>query len=88
MKTFNNDDPRFVWNIGAIYELYPDMPEQGDTVDLIDRATGKPVISIANGWGQLFCLEHTLLGQPLTDLETWLNGLSDEALKSEGLCAH
>lgn len=85
MKTFNQENPRFVWNIGAIPQLFPDLPEQGAQIELIDRATGKPVISIAVEWGNLFCLEHKQHGEPLSELECWLNKISEESLKSEGL---
>ena len=82
---FSADNPRFVWNIGSIKEEFPDMPEQGSTIDLIDRATGKPVSSIAAGWGNLFCLETLQHGAPFTGIADWMNSLSKEDLSSEGL---
>jgi hypothetical protein len=45
-------NPRFVWNIGSLPEEYPDLPEQGEMIDLIDRLTGKPVVSIHPRYGQ------------------------------------
>lgn len=82
---FDEENPRFVWNIGSIGEFYKDMPEQGATVDLIDRKHGKVVVSIAEGYGNLVCLETVSHGQPFTELENWLNSLRDECLKSEGI---
>ncbi len=61
------------------------MPEQSGAIDLVDRSKGRVVVSIAEGWGQLFCLEHAKHGQPFTDLATWMNGLSKDDLESEGL---
>jgi hypothetical protein len=86
-RRFTPANPRFVWNIGSLREEYPDLPEQTETVDLIDRLTGQAVVSIARGWGNLFCLEHTDLGQPFTDLENWLNHLSKNSLRAEDLPA-
>lgn len=82
---FSPENPRFVWNIGAIAEEFPDMPGQGTFIDLVDRATKKTVVSIAAGWGNLFCLEHAAAGTPFTSLAEWMNGLDAESLESEGL---
>lgn len=82
---FTAENPRFVWNVGARPEEFPDLPEQGAPVDLIDRLTGGVVVSIADRYGQLLCLQHTDHGTPFEDLERWLNTLSSSALESEGL---
>lgn len=82
---FTPENPRFVWNIGSIASEFPDMPKQGTTVDLVDRATQKPVVSIAAGWGNLFCLEHMEEGTPFTTMAEWMNSLDAESLESEGL---
>lgn len=82
---FTSENPRFVWNVGARPEELPDLPEQGKTVDLIDRLTGETVVSIAGRYGQLLCLQHADHGTPFEDLERWLNTLSSRALESEGL---
>jgi hypothetical protein len=84
-QPFTPENPRFVWNIGSLPEEFPDLPGQGDCVELIDRLTGKPVATLAKEWGQLFCLEHKAHGTPLTDLETWINSLTKETLDSENL---
>lgn len=82
-------NPRFVWNIGAIAEEYPDMPEQDDENNavLIDRADGTPVLTLHNPWAQAICLETTDTphGAPFEALAHWFNHLSPEALESENL---
>jgi len=84
---FTADNPRFVWNVGARPEEFPDLPEQRGSVDLIDRHTGGVVVSIAERYGQLLCLQREDIGAcaPFADLERWLNRLSSRALESEGL---
>jgi hypothetical protein len=80
--------PRFVWNIGAIQELYPDMPEQTSDCVLWDRQEKKTVALIGRDYAQAFCLETTSAGahsMPFTNLERWFNALSNEDLASEGL---
>lgn len=86
-KQYTKDNPRFVWNIGAISELFPDMRDvaQGPQIVLWDRQERKPVVTLEPGYTQLFCLETTTHGQPLTDLEAWLNQLSNSDLKSENV---
>lgn len=80
-------NPRFVWNIGAIAEEYPDMPEQDDENNtvLIDRASGTPVLTLHNPWTQAICLETLPNGAPFEALAHWFNHLSPEALESENL---
>lgn len=65
-----------------------DMRPQDDqnNLHLIDRATGKPVVTLHNPWAQAMCLETTDTGDaPFTALADWLNRLSPEALESENL---
>lgn len=80
-------NPRFVWNIGSLREEYPDLPEQGEMIDLIDRLTGRPVVSIHPRYGQAFVLESNKVenGAPFTSMETWFNSLTPEELESENL---
>lgn len=88
MNAYTPENPRFVWNLGAIAEEFPDMPPQDDqnNLHLIDRATGKPVVTLHNPWAQAMCLETTDAGDaPFTALADWLNRLSPEALESENL---
>lgn len=88
MKAFTPENPRFVWNLGAIAEEFPDMPPQDDqnNLALIDRSNGKPVVTIHNPWAQAMCLETTAPGgSPFTALAEWLNGLDRETLESENL---
>lgn len=92
MNTMNKDNPRFVWNIGAIQEVYPDMPEQDCDTVLWDRQEKLPVVTIHNpekrafNYGNIICLETTSEGaksSPLTAVEDWLNSLDNESLESE-----
>lgn len=73
---------RFIWNMGSAKETYPDLPEQEphETV-LWDRQEGKAVCSLY--YGQLFCLEKGTA--PLSQLQEWINGLTNEALMSEDI---
>jgi hypothetical protein len=79
---------RFVLNVGAIRETYPDMPEQnnGDIV-LWDRQERKPVVTIHATYANAICLETTRSpkASPFTNLEDWFNSLSNDCLESEGL---
>lgn len=94
-KQFNKtDNPRFVWNIGAIQEVYSDMPEQGFDTVLWDRQEKLPVVTIHNNpglkfnYGNIMCLETTSKGaacQPLTALEAWLNNMATGDLESENI---
>lgn len=80
------ENPRFVWNIGAIKELYADMPEQSAGLVLWDRQEQKPVVTVASAYANALCLEVTQpQGAPFTGLETWFNSLEDIALTSEGI---
>jgi len=88
MKTKPSKD-RFVWLVGAIKEAFPDVPEcpaDGSLV-LWDRSHNRAAVTVAPEYAQAICLELTTVpnGAPFTSLETWLNGLSKSALKSEGL---
>lgn len=95
MKAFTPENPRFVWNLGAIAEEFPDMPPQDDqnNLALIDRLNGKPVVTIHNPWAQAMCLETTSPGEalgfdadvPFLALAAWLNSLDRETLDSENL---
>lgn len=81
------DYTRFVWNIGAIKEEYPDMPEQTEDVVLWDRQERKPVVTLHRGYCQAFCLESTKIpnSSPFTETEWFFNHLSNKSLASEGL---
>ncbi len=78
---------RFVLNIGAIREEYPEMPEQGGEIVLWDRQERKPVVTIHRDYANAICLEVTdsPASMPFTSLENWMNSLSNDALESEGL---
>lgn len=78
-------NPRFVWNIGAIAEVYPELNEFGQGC-LIDRQEKKVVVKLFPEYGNAFCLELTT-SAPFTKLEEWFNGLDDTALSSEGMTA-
>lgn len=89
MSKYNSDNERFVWVIGSIREVYPDIPEQvGENGDLVlwDRETGKAVTTVASEYANAMCLEtvHPKC-YPFTALAEWFNELSDETLASEGL---
>lgn len=81
-------NPRFVWNIGAISEQYPDMANinQASTV-LWDRQEEGVVVQISGHYSNAFCLETTrfLADAPFTNLERWFNHMSNKALASEGI---
>ena len=80
--------PRFVWIIGAIREVYPDIPESLTTapgITLWDRQEKKPVLKLARDYANLICLEHKQHGTPFTDLENWINELDNESLASENI---
>ncbi len=89
MNAYTPENPRFVWNLGAIAEEFPNMPPQDDqnNLHLIDRATGKPVVTLHNPWAQAMCLETTDAGGVIhaAALAHWFNHLSPEALESENL---
>lgn len=80
--------PRFVWIIGAIREVYPDIPEAitcSSGVTLWDRQEKRPVLKVAREYANLICLEHLEHGTPFTSLETWLNELDNVSLESENI---
>jgi hypothetical protein len=85
-KSPRKPNPRFLWNIGAIAEEYPDMPKQyGTETVLWDRQERKPVLTLHDGYRNLICLEHLRLGHPFTDASRWLNTIARGDLKSEGI---
>jgi hypothetical protein len=86
-KIYTKKNPRFVWNIGSISEVYPDMPEQNSGAILWDRQERKPVLTLHAEYSQSFCLETTTSPQsmPYTILEEFWNKLSNRALISEGM---
>ena len=92
-RKFGPHNLRFVWTVGAIREVYPDIPEFAgkdgeDCVKLWDRQEGRPVLTFHYEYHQAFCLETTRQdGGPFTLVEKWLNRLSNQALESEGLVA-
>lgn len=80
--------PRFVWIIGAIREVYPDIPEAltcAPGIVLWDRQERRTVMKVARDYANLICLEHKDHGTPFTDLETWVNGLDNVSLESENI---
>lgn len=90
MRQFSKSNPRFVWCIGSIREVYPDIPEFDDVEDgcvLYDRQERKKVVTIHYEYTQMFCLELNVspASMPMTSLENWLNGLSKTALESENI---
>lgn len=82
-------NPRFVWAIGAIHELFPDVPENlsaGNDLVLWDRQEKCAVATVHNPYAQAMCLETTAPGDaPLSALEAWFNGCDNAALESEGM---
>ena len=81
--------PRFVWLVGAVREEYPDVPEPMDDGSLVlwDRLHGAAVVTVAPEYAQALCLETTRQpgDAPFTQLASWMNDLTDEAMNSEGL---
>lgn len=83
-------NPRFVLNLGAIQQLFPDLPDTPDNGDipLWDRQEQRPVLTVHSDYGNAICLETTDPGRgPFTALEDWFNGLTDAELTSEGMTA-
>lgn len=80
---------RFVWNIGAVQETLPDMPDQDahDAVVLWDRQDQRVVMTIAREYGNAFCLETTSSKEnaPFSNCADWLNALDNECIESEGM---
>jgi hypothetical protein len=87
-KTYTpKKNPRFVWNIGAVAEQYPDMAEVEGTV-LWDRQEKKPVLTFHPEYAQAFCLESTRPNDcPFSLAAWWFNHASGTALESEGIPA-
>lgn len=82
--------PRFVWGVGAYREIcpaYAKLPihpsEMKGAAILWDAQEQQPVVTLHEQYAQSICLEDR--EGPYTMLETWLNELSNEALKSEGI---
>lgn len=87
--TYNpNTNPRFVWNIGAIAEMYPDMAGVEGAV-LYDRQEKAVVVEVRACYAQAFCLElsYSASTEPFTTLENWFNLCSNAGLVSEGIPA-
>lgn len=84
MRNMTKSNPRFVWNVGAIAEQFPDMADVQGTV-LWDRQERKPVLTLHEDYSNAFCLETTPCGAPLTLAETWFNSLDNKTLESENL---
>ncbi len=82
-------NPRFVLLIGSIQEEYPDVPEPTADVVLWDRQDKRAVVTLHQTYANAVCLELTdsPASMPFTALENWFNGLTDEALESEGMSA-
>lgn len=86
----STSNPRFVWIIGSIHEVYPDLAGVADqhagTV-LYDRQERKIVVTIAPDYTQAFCLETTSGPgtSPFTSLEAWFNNLAAGDLSSENI---
>lgn len=76
-------NPRFVWLIGSLPEVFPDVPSNLPGTVLYDRQGKRSVLTLHLGYENLFCLEHVQHGHPLTDLENWINRLSGSDLESE-----
>jgi len=80
--------PRFVLVVGSIQEEYPDIPDSAvqDGVTIWDRLHNRPAITIHREYANAICLETTdHYDSPFSSLEEWLNELSPEAMKSEGI---
>lgn len=79
--------PRFLWLLGSIREVYPDVPEpEADgALSLWDRQEKREVARVFAAYAQALCLEHNEHGTPFTTMEKWFNELDNTALESEGL---
>lgn len=79
--------PRFVWNLGSLAEVFPDLPPQTSDVVLWDRQERQPVLTLHARYAQALCLETTRQpgDAPFTSLEHWWNHLPNDVLASEGL---
>lgn len=75
--------PRFISTVGAYAEYYPDAPDELP-VGIYDRVLKRMAVVIPEPYHQLIALESPR-GQPFTDLEDWLNGLSEEDMATEGV---
>lgn len=77
---------RFEWNIGAIREIFPDMPEQNTSGEVVlwDRKHKQAVVTLHAAYGQAFCLE-TANDDGLSALARWFNGLTEEGMRQEGI---
>lgn len=87
MKHRELRNPRFVLNVGAIRERFPDMAAQTDgKLVLWDRQERRAVVTVSEHYAQALCLERTEpLQYPFTALEHWFNSLSNEEMESEGI---
>lgn len=81
-------NPRFVWIIGAISEIFPDVPDLSASPEgmiLWDRQLKREVAIVRQEYAQAVCLETKSGGMPFTNLCDWLNELDAESAESEGL---
>lgn len=93
MKYHPKKNPRFVWLIGAIHEVYQDLPSPenknplywDNNLHLYDRQEEMVVVTVHNPYAQAMCLELVPGGAPFTSLEEWFNTTSNKALASEGI---
>lgn len=82
-----NHNPRFVWLVGAVSEMFEDVPDQKANGELVlwDRQEQKAVLTVAPEYAQAMVLEHVEHGCPFSDMVRWFNQLDGQAMKSEGL---
>lgn len=87
---FHAKNQRFIWIIGSIREVYPDIPDL-PTNDLVlwDRQEHQAAAVIPQAYANIMCLEMTghPARYPLQNLENWLNntGLHRGILSSENI---
>lgn len=74
---------RFHWIYPSEAENYP-LPNDSDFF-LWDEQEQCAVLSVDGRYVNLVCLEHRDYGMPFTDLETWLNSLSNDELENAGV---
>lgn len=86
MSKYNDRNPRFVWNIGAIAEVFPDMSKVEGLV-LYDRQEQKVVMELKSEYANAVCLElnRSAKTEPFTNLENWFNIPKNAAFVSEGI---
>jgi hypothetical protein len=78
---------RFIFLLPCNREQIPDLPEpSGGQLVLWDRQEKREVFVLFENYANAICLEQGK-DSPFTQLETWFNNLSNEALVSEGMTA-